>query len=82
MSRRELKAERRRREILRSAARSFRSKGFHATTMEDIAADLLMTQGSLQCLANRDTAVPNSPISTAPDRLAPLRISGTDEDMP
>jgi len=47
MSRRELKAERRRREILRSAARSFRSKGFHATTMEDIAADLLMTQGSL-----------------------------------
>jgi AcrR family transcriptional regulator len=47
MSRRELKAERRRREILRSAARSFRNKGFHATTMEDIAADLLMTQGSL-----------------------------------
>ncbi len=47
MNRRELKAERRRREILRSAARAFKKKGYYATTMEDIASELLMTQGSL-----------------------------------
>ncbi len=47
MSRRELKAERKRREILRSAARAFKKKGYFATTMEDIASELLMTQGSL-----------------------------------
>ncbi len=47
MDRRELKAERRRHEILKSAARAFKKKGFYATTMEDIASELLMTQGSL-----------------------------------
>lgn len=47
MSLRELKAERRRQEILRSAAHAFKQKGYFATTMEDIAAQLLMTQGSL-----------------------------------
>ncbi len=47
MSLRELKAARRRQEILRSAARAFKKKGFYATTMEDIASELLMTQGSL-----------------------------------
>jgi hypothetical protein len=41
-----------------------------------------VTQGSLQRLANWAAAAPNSPISTAPDRLAPLRMSGTDDDMP
>ena len=47
MSLRELKAERKRRDILRSAARAFKKKGYSATTMEDIASELLMTQGSL-----------------------------------
>jgi len=28
------------------------------------------------------TAAPNNPISTAPERLAPLRMSGTEDDMP
>lgn len=47
MDRRQLKAQRRRQEILKSAARAFKKKGFYATTMEDIASELLMTQGSL-----------------------------------
>jgi len=47
VSRRELKAERRRRDILRAAARAFKKKGFYGTTMDEIAAELLMTQGSL-----------------------------------
>jgi AcrR family transcriptional regulator len=47
MSLRELKAERKRRDILRSAAHAFKKKGYSATTMEDIASELLMTQGSL-----------------------------------
>lgn len=46
-TRRELKAARRRNEILRAAARAFKKKGYYGTTMDDIASELLMTQGSL-----------------------------------
>jgi len=46
-TRRELKAARRKQEILRAAARAFKKKGYYGTTMDDIAAELLMTQGSL-----------------------------------
>ncbi|MCG6964731.1 MAG: TetR/AcrR family transcriptional regulator [Acidobacteria bacterium] len=46
-SRRKLKAERKRREILRAAAGAFKKRGFYGTTMEDISSELLMTQGSL-----------------------------------
>jgi AcrR family transcriptional regulator len=37
----------RRVEILRAAARTFRARGFHAAAMTDIAADLGMTKGNL-----------------------------------
>ncbi|NOZ95774.1 MAG: TetR/AcrR family transcriptional regulator [Acidobacteria bacterium] len=47
LTRRELKAARRKNEILRAAARAFRKKGYYGTTMDDIASELLMTQGSL-----------------------------------
>lgn len=33
--------------ILRSAARAFSRKGYHGTSMDDIAAELLMTKGAL-----------------------------------
>jgi len=37
-TRRELKAARRKQEILRAAARAFKKKGYYGTTMDDIAA--------------------------------------------
>ncbi|HXF03952.1 MAG TPA: TetR/AcrR family transcriptional regulator [Blastocatellia bacterium] len=46
-SRRELKIEQKRLEILQSAAEAFRRNGFVATTMDDISERLLMTKGSL-----------------------------------
>lgn len=45
--RRKLKTERKREAILRSAAAAFAEKGYHGTSMEDIADRLLMTKGSL-----------------------------------
>lgn len=41
------KLERKREEILRAAARAFSRKGYHGTSLEDIADELLMTKGSL-----------------------------------
>ncbi|MBI1748637.1 MAG: TetR/AcrR family transcriptional regulator [Acidobacteria bacterium] len=46
-ARREQKSERKRVEILRSAAWVFRQKGYFSATMEDISERLLMTKGSL-----------------------------------
>lgn len=45
--RHERKVEKKRLEILQSAAEAFRRNGFVATTMEDISERLLMTKGSL-----------------------------------
>lgn len=45
--RREQKLARKREAILRSAARAFTRRGYHGTTMDDIASQLLMTKGSL-----------------------------------
>jgi AcrR family transcriptional regulator len=45
--RRTQKIERRKIEILKSAASVFNKKGYHNTTMEDISEKLLMTKGSL-----------------------------------
>lgn len=47
MSLREKKAARRKEEILRSASLVIARKGYQNATMEDIAAELLMTKGSL-----------------------------------
>lgn len=47
MSFRQKKAERKKEEIIRSALSIISEKGYHATTMEDIAAKLLMTKGSV-----------------------------------
>ncbi|WP_245807666.1 TetR/AcrR family transcriptional regulator [Halobacillus massiliensis] len=47
MSLREKKAAKKKEEILRSAASVLADKGFHGTTMEDVAANLLMTKGSM-----------------------------------
>ncbi|WP_173917231.1 TetR/AcrR family transcriptional regulator [Halobacillus sp. Marseille-Q1614] len=47
MSLREKKAAKKKEEILRSAAVVLADKGFHGTTMEDVAANLLMTKGSM-----------------------------------
>ncbi|MGK7376690.1 TetR/AcrR family transcriptional regulator [Planococcus sp. 1R117A] len=47
MNLREKKAVKKREDILRSASLVISRKGFHNTTMEDIAAELLMTKGSL-----------------------------------
>ncbi|MDN7244964.1 TetR/AcrR family transcriptional regulator [Planococcus shenhongbingii] len=47
MNLREKKAAKKREDILRSASLVISRKGFHHTTMEDIAAELLMTKGSL-----------------------------------
>jgi AcrR family transcriptional regulator len=44
---REQKIARKKREILRSAAAVLAEKGYHGTTMEEIAAQLLMTKGSM-----------------------------------
>lgn len=41
------KIARKKREILRSAAAVLAEKGYHGTTMEEIAANLLMTKGSM-----------------------------------
>lgn len=41
------RANRRKRQILRAAARTFRRKGFHGAAMADIAGDLEMTKGNL-----------------------------------
>ena len=46
-NRRQLKAERKREAILRSAARAFSRAGYHGTSMEDIGESLLMTKGAL-----------------------------------
>lgn len=43
----ERKIEKKKEEILRSAAVVFAEKGYHGTTMEEIAAGLLMTKGSM-----------------------------------
>lgn len=42
-----LKAEKKKQEIIQSAISIIAEKGFHATTTEEIAANLLMTKGSL-----------------------------------
>jgi AcrR family transcriptional regulator len=44
---RKLKAERKKLEILQSAAEAFKRNGFLSATMEDISSRLLMTKGSL-----------------------------------
>ncbi len=44
---RKQKLEKKKKEIIRSAANVVYEKGFHGTTMEEIAAQLLMTKGSL-----------------------------------
>lgn len=47
MPRRTSKGDRRRIEILRSAAAAFRKKGYHGASVDDIAGALRMTKGSL-----------------------------------
>ncbi|OLO36345.1 hypothetical protein BTR23_15865 [Alkalihalophilus pseudofirmus] len=47
MSLHKQKVEMKKKEIIRSAAKTLQEKGFHGTTMEEIAAQLLMTKGSL-----------------------------------
>lgn len=47
MNLRERKTTKKKEDILRSASLVISRKGFHNTTMEDIAAELLMTKGSL-----------------------------------
>lgn len=47
MSLREQKAAKRKEDILRSASLVISRNGYHNATMEDIAAELLMTKGSL-----------------------------------
>lgn len=47
MSLRERKAAKKKEDILRSASLVISRKGYHHATMEDIAAELLMTKGSL-----------------------------------
>lgn len=47
MSLRTLKTKKKKTEIIQSATSIIEEKGFHNTTMEDIAANLLMTKGSL-----------------------------------
>lgn len=44
---REKKIAKKKQEILRSAAEVFAEKGYHGTTMEEVAAKLLMTKGSM-----------------------------------
>lgn len=43
----ERKIAKKKEEILRSAAQVFAEKGYHGTTMEEVAARLLMTKGSM-----------------------------------
>lgn len=47
MSLREKKIAKKKEEILRSAATVLAEKGYHGTTMEEVAANLLMTKGSM-----------------------------------
>lgn len=47
VSLREQKTAKKKREILRSAVSIIAERGYHATTMEDIASKLLMTKGSV-----------------------------------
>ncbi|WP_216828666.1 TetR/AcrR family transcriptional regulator [Alkalihalobacterium elongatum] len=47
MSLHKQKVEMKKQEIIRSAAKTLQEKGFYGTTMEEIAAQLLMTKGSL-----------------------------------
>lgn len=47
MSLRKKKIEKKKEEILRSAAEVLNEKGYHGATMEDIATKLLMTKGSM-----------------------------------
>lgn len=44
---REMKTQKKKDEIVQSALSIIAEKGYHATTMEDIAANLLMTKGSV-----------------------------------
>lgn len=47
MSLRQKKIERKKQEIIQSAISIIGEKGYHATTLEDIAKNLLMTKGSI-----------------------------------
>lgn len=47
MSLRQLKTAKKKEDILRTAVSVIAEKGYHGTTMEDIAANLLMTKGSV-----------------------------------
>src|SRR5699024_12271036 len=47
MSLRERKTQKKKEEIVRSALSIIAEKGYHATTMEDNASNLLMTKGSV-----------------------------------
>lgn len=47
MSLREKKIAQKQKDILRSAAKILANKGYHGTTMEEIAANLLMTKGAM-----------------------------------
>ena len=47
LSLRRKKAEKKKEDIIQSALSIISEKGYHATTMEDIAAKLLMTKGSV-----------------------------------
>jgi AcrR family transcriptional regulator len=47
MSLRQRKTKKKKQEILRSAAEVLYEKGYHGTTMEEIASRLLMTKGSM-----------------------------------
>ena len=44
---REIRYEEKKLAIIKSAAKAFGQKGFHASTIEDITNDLKMTKGSL-----------------------------------
>jgi len=52
-TRRQARFSKKRALIIRSAAQAFGRKGFHATTLDEIAADLDVTK-ALLCLAGRD----------------------------
>ncbi|MFV8828087.1 TetR family transcriptional regulator [Alkalihalobacterium sp. APHAB7] len=47
MGLREMKTAKKKEDIIRSAAKIVSRKGYHGATMEDIAAELLMTKGAL-----------------------------------
>ena len=58
MGYKEMKAAKKKEDILRSAAKIVSKKGYHGATMEDIAAELLMTKGALYYyFTNKDDLV-------------------------